>query len=367
MASYGLIIITGGVVGLLAGHLMFRSDYCMVAMFRDLFLFRQGSMLRFLILQLGLTLLLLELARLGGGLSYDPPPLMKTANLSSMVGGCVFGFGMVLTGSCVVGCLYKTGAGNVLGLCALLSMITGATLYAEIAPWWKQLTASWTLTQQVTVPGSLGIPSWWISVPLLALWLWGVTFWQRTKKLVVPAHAEGYIQPWKTAAGLAVLTVVLCIFTGMPIGITTMYVKMGAWVEQLVLPEHVAATAYFAGKGLNYVPPLMDQVVSGGAGPQLDAIAALQLSVILGILTGAFFSAKRVGEFHWLYRVPKIHYGMSIVGGVLVGLGARLAPGCNVWHVMGGVPFLAWNSFLFVLGLLPGVWLGSKFLLLRLS
>ncbi|WP_316348734.1 YeeE/YedE family protein [Desulfuromonas acetoxidans] len=367
MASYGFIIIAGAVAGLFAGHLMFRSDYCMVGMFRDLFLFRQASMLRFLILQLGLTLLLLELVRLGGGLSYGPPPLMKTANLSSVVGGCVFGFGMVLTGSCVVGCLYKTGAGNVLGLCAFIAMIVGATLYAEMAPWWKQVTQSWTLTQQVTVPATLGIPSWWLSVPLGALWLGCVAFWRRAEKLVIPARAEGYIQPWKTAVWLAVLTVVLCIFTGMPIGITTMYVKMGAWVEHLILPEHVAATAYFAGKGLNYVPPLTTQMVSGGAGPQMDAIAALQLSVILGILTGAFFSAKRIGEFHWIYRVPKIQYGFSIIGGLLVGLGARMAPGCNVWHLMGGVPFLAWNSFLFALGLLPGVWLGSRVLLSRLS
>ncbi len=367
MAGYGLIIITGVVVGLIAGHLMFRSDYCMVGMLRDLFLFRQGTMLRFLILQLGVTLLLLEVVRWCGGLSYDPPPLMNGANLSSVVGGCIFGFGMVLTGSCVVGCLYKTGAGNVLGLCTFFSMITGATLYAEIAPWWKQLTTGWALTQQVTIPGSLGMPTWWFGVPLVAVWLWWVVSWQRAKKLVVPARAEGYIQPWKTAVGLAVLTVLLCIFTGMPMGITTMYVKMGAWVEQLFIPDHVAATAYFTGKGLHYIPPLTHQMVSGGAGPQLDAIAALQLSVILGILTGSFFSAKRVGEFHWIYRVPKIQYGFSIIGGLLVGLAARMAPGCNVWHLMGGVPFLAWNSFLFAFGLLPGVWLGSRILLSRLS
>jgi len=339
----------------------------MVGMLRDLFMFRQGTMLRFLVIQLGVTLLLLELLRLGGGLSYDPPPLMKTANLSSVVGGVVFGFGMVLTGSCVVGCLYKTGAGNVLGLCAFIFMIAGATLYAEMAPWWKHVTEHWNLTQQVTVYHSFGIPSWWLTLPLLVVWLWRVHAWKREKKLVVAAVAEGYIQPWKTAVGLAGVTVLLCVFTGMPMGITTMYVKMGAWVEQLVIPEHVAATSYFVGKGLNYIPPLTDQMVSGGAGPGLDAIAALQLSVILGILTGAFLSAKRVGEFHWVYRVPKSQYLFSASGGLLVGLGARMAPGCNVWHMMGGVPFLAWNSFLFVLGLLPGVWLGSKVLLSRMS
>jgi uncharacterized membrane protein YedE/YeeE len=367
MESYVLIIIAGTVAGLVAGHLMFRSDYCMVGMLRDLFMFRNATMLRFLLVQLGLTLLLLELTRLSGGLSYVPPPLMKNANLSSVVGGAVFGLGMVLTGSCVVGCLYKTGAGNVLGLCAFLSMVAGATLYAEISGWWNQATAGWGVTENVTVAQSLGVDSLWVSVPLLALWLIGVVVWQRRGKLVVSSVAQGYIQPWKTAVGMAVITIALCVLTGMPMGITTMYVKMGAWVEQLIIPDHVATTAYFTGQGLHYVPPFMHQQVAGGAGPQMDAIVALQLSVIVGILAGAFFSAKRVGEFCWIYRVPRTQYALSIAGGLLVGLGARMAPGCNVWHLMGGLPFLAWNSMLFAVGLVPGLWLGSKILLSRLA
>nr|WP_320049448.1 YeeE/YedE family protein [uncultured Desulfuromonas sp.] len=367
MNSYWIVIGVGTVAGLISGHLMFRSDYCMVGMLRDLFMFRQTSMLRFLILQLGVTLLLLELLRLAGGLSYDPPPLMNGANLSSVVGGAFFGLGMVLTGSCVVGCLYKTGAGNVLGLCSFLSMVAGATLYAEIHPWWKQITTGWQLTTQVTIHDSLGIDSLWLGIPLLIVWGWLIMAWRKRGRLTVRSAAQGFIQPWKTAVGLAVITIVLCVFTGMPMGITTMYVKIGAWVERFLIPEHVAATAYFAGKGLNYVPPWTHQAVTGGTGPDWDAIAALQLSVILGILTGAFASSRSVGEFHWLYRVPKIQYVFSIVGGLLVGLGARMAPGCNVWHLMGGVPFLAWNSLLFALGLLPGLWAGSKIILSRMS
>ena len=31
-------------------------------------------------------------------------------------------------------------------------------------------------------------------------------------------------------------------------------------------------------------------------------------------------------------------------GGVIMGMGARLTPGCNVWHIWGGLPFLALSS-----------------------
>ena len=43
-----------------------------------------------------------------------------------------------------------------------------------------------------------------------------------------------------------------------------------------------------------------------------------------------------------------------------MGLASRMAPGCNVWHVMGGLPVFSLSSLLFVLGLLPGAWAGGK-------
>jgi len=45
-----------------------------------------------------------------------------------------------------------------------------------------------------------------------------------------------------------------------------------------------------------------------------------------------------------------------------MGVAARMAPACNVWHLLGGVPILAAQSILFVLGMVPGAWLGSRLL-----
>ncbi|MCD6527125.1 MAG: YeeE/YedE family protein [Desulfuromonas sp.] len=367
MDGYWLIIITGLVSGLIAGYVMYRSDYCLVGMLRDLFMFRSGTMARFLVVQIAASLILLELARAAGWLPYYPSLLMGPANLSSVIGGALFGFGMVLTGSCVIGCVYRTGAGNALGLCTLLAMIGGATLFGEIAPWWKDVTTELGVTTQVTIPQSLGISPAVVVFPLAAVLLLLIRRWFKGGQLILPATARGYIQPWKTAVIMAVITLGACVFTGMPLGITTSYVKIGAWLENWFIPQHVTTTAYFNIQALEYIPPFTSTVIRGGTMPHFDAIAALQLSVILGILVGAFFSAKRLGEFRWVFRVPLRQYGLVVVGGVLVGLAARMAPGCNVWHLFGGVPLLAWNSILFALGLLPGVWLGSKVLLARLA
>lgn len=349
------------------GHVMFRADYCMVGMLRDLFMFRSTVMVRFLVLQIVLSMVLLEIAHAFGVLSYYPSLLMGPANLSSVVGGFIFGIGMVLSGSCVVGCLYKTGAGSVLGLCTVVAMIFGALVFVEVAPLWGHVKLDLQVSQQSTLPQSLSLASGWLVWPSFLLLLPLLWRWYQSGKLQLKERTEGFIQPWKAAVVFSFVVLAACFFTGMPVGITTCYVKIGSWFEQMFFPAHVATTAYFNKVVLSYVPMFSTEMISGGAGPRLDAIAALQLSVIIGIVLGAFFSALKIGEFRLRFRVPVEQYILVVVGGGLVGFGARMAPGCNVWHVFGGVPLLAWNSLFFVFGLLAGTWLGSKVLLSRMK
>ncbi|OQY24541.1 MAG: hypothetical protein B6I37_03135 [Desulfobacteraceae bacterium 4572_35.2] len=364
--GYLIVTVFGVVAGLIMGHVMFRADYCMVAMLRDLFMFRSTVMVRFLVVQIVLSMVLLEIAHACGALSYYPSLLMGPANLSSVVGGLIFGIGMVLSGNCVVGCLYKTGTGSVLGLCTVVAMIFGALAFVEVAPMWNQLKQYWQVSQQTTLPQSFSVASGWLVWPIFLLLLPLLWRWYQSGKLQLKERTEGFIQPWKAAVVFSFVTLTACFFTGMPVGITTCYVKIGSWFEQMFFPTHVAVTAYFHNVALNYVPVFSTEMISGGAGPRLDAIAALQLSVIIGILLGAFLSARRVGEFRLNFRAPVEQYFLVVVGGGLVGFGSRLAPGCNVWHIFGGVPLLAWNSLFFVFGLVVGTWLGSKVLLSRM-
>jgi hypothetical protein len=152
------------------------------------------------------------------------------------------------------------------------------------------------------------------------------------------------------------------VLVGMPMGITTTYSKLGASIESLFAPEHVASLAYFSLQPLNYTPPFANHAISGGPGPQLDAIAAIQYPLLLGIIGGAFFSAARLGEWRLQWRLPRRQFISAMTGGLLLGLAARMAPSCNVWHLWGGVPILAMQSLLFLAGLLPGAWIGARLL-----
>jgi len=50
---------------------------------------------------------------------------------------------------------------------------------------------------------------------------------------------------------------------------------------------------------------------------------------------------------------------MVFAGGVIMALGSRMTPGCNIWHLLGGLPLFTMQSLLFLVGLLPGAWLGA--------
>ncbi|OOG25418.1 hypothetical protein B1C78_06820 [Thioalkalivibrio denitrificans] len=361
-SAYTLIIATSAFVGLVAGFFMHRSDFCVTAMFRDVFLVRDFFLLRMLLLLIVASMLLFEFSRLGGLLSPYPFPLLGPGSLATLIAGALFGVGMVLAGGCVVGTLYKLGAGSVVALVAFAGLLTGSALYAEWHPWWSDFARATTPHEAITLPQLVGIEPVFLILPLAVVGAVVLYRWQLRGLLVRKAYARGHIAPWQTALVLVVLGFVSWFLIGMPLGITTSYAKIGAGIESLFLPDRVQALAYFQVQGLNYTPPFADTPVQGGAGPQLDAVAAIQYPLIGGIVLGAAVSAVSVGEWRLRYRIPARQYASALIGGLLVGAAARMVPGCNIWHLWGGVPILAIQSMLFLVGLVPGAWIGSRLL-----
>src|SRR3989339_342636 len=118
-----LMVIFGLLVGLIAGFVMYRSDYCLAGMFRNAIMFRNMFMLRILFLQIVFTAVIFEIARQSGLLPLYPFPILSAPSPANLIGGFVFGVGMVLAGGCVVGTLYKMGAGSIISLVAFIGLI----------------------------------------------------------------------------------------------------------------------------------------------------------------------------------------------------------------------------------------------------
>lgn len=355
------IYITGSIIGLSAGFLMHRSDYCVAGMFRDAFLFRNTFMLRALVMQVAATMALFEIFRMLGLLPLYPFPLLGFASAANIIGGFIFGIGMVMAGGCVVGTLYKMGAGSVISAVAFIGLIAGSALYAELHPWWAMVVKATTFFPSAkTVPELFGVNPSLLLLPAASLSAIIFMKWHKENKITRPSEVKGYIQPWKTALALAFLGLLSYILIGMPLGITTTYAKIAAMIENLLIPAHMNAVNFFQLTALDIVHPATGALLHGGPGPQIDSIWAVQFPLIAGIVLGSTLSALLLGEFSIQYRVPSGQFFMALSGGILLGLASRMSPACNVWHVMGGLPILALQSLLFILGLVPGTWVGSR-------
>lgn len=186
-------------LGLVAGAIMQRSDFCMTAAFRDLFLFRSITMLAALLILVTVSALLLELLRLFGGSDYQHvASAFGVPAFVTLFGGGIFGIGMVLAGGCVVGTLYRLGAGSRLALWGLVGMIVGSALYAEVHLFWTALKKTTLLgPQTLTLPQWSGLPSWAFVLALVVVT--GILFWRWPQAFApIPGWREiaGYIPPF---------------------------------------------------------------------------------------------------------------------------------------------------------------------------
>ncbi|MDH5298068.1 MAG: YeeE/YedE family protein, partial [Desulfobulbaceae bacterium] len=239
-----LIAVLSLLIGIAAGFVMHRSDYCVTGMFRDAVMFGDTFMLRSLCLQIVATMLLFEVLRRVGLLPLYPFPLLDKPSLATLAGGFLFGIGMVLAGGCVVGTLYKLGAGSVTSLAALFGLILGSGLYAEIHLQWSGFAKATTLSETLTIPQMLRLDP---AVLIIAVALPAALLfhrWRRRHAWERETVASGYLQPWKAGLILAVLGAISYVNVAMPLGISTTYAKLAAMLATLVVPAHVESLAF---------------------------------------------------------------------------------------------------------------------------
>lgn len=349
-------------LGAAAGFAMHRSDFCLAGAFRDWFLFRRTDLLRALGFLVALNAAAFAALGALGALPVFPFPLLGPPTLATAAGGFLFGIGMVLAGGCVVGVLYKMGAGSVLAAVGLGGIVAGSAVYAEIHVPWRSLAAAGALPRPaVTLPGLFGASPLWVGVA--ALGALAAALWRReAARRGTPSAVRGYLTPARAALALCAVSAASCVLASMPLGITTFYAKLAAWGEEALWPGRAGGLAYFSAVPLDVYLPLWDTALRGGPGPTWDGIAAVQGPVVVGIALGGFASAVRLREFRLRAGAPLRQYGSALLGGMLLGLGSRFASGCNVWHLLGGLPILATQSLLFAAGMVPGAWAGSRLL-----
>jgi uncharacterized membrane protein YedE/YeeE len=362
MLTVDPFLLTAGnfTIGMFLGCVFFRGDFCMVALLRDFYLIRDATLLRAFLLYLVVAALLFHLLSATGQVAFFPPLTLAPASLATLAGGFVFGVGMVLAGGCVIGTIYKMAGGNLTNWIGFAGILCGSMIYAEIHPVVRQFASQSILTDSVLIFQEQP----WIRLLLLTscsvLGIFFLLHWKKMHLFNVRGHARGYLEPWKVAILLALANTAYYFLSGAPMGVTTAYAKLAAYIENVFAFEHVAGLMYFQKNSISWT--LGKTLFEGGAGPRVDFISYTELALVGGIFIGALATSLYYREFK-IYGFPPLRQGIAaLLGGILLGLGARIASGCNVKFFLGALPLLAYQGLFFFGAAAFGAFWGTKIL-----
>lgn len=151
---------------------------------------------------------------------------------------------------------------------------------------------------------------------------------------------KAYMNPYLAGVllGLALLASFLVLGAGL--GASGGIARVSAFVEGLLLPEHVRTSAYFGAWGdeplAYYLVFMLGGIFLGGL---ISALAAGR--VLLGVERGGQCTRSR-------------RLGLALAGGVIAGLASRLAQGCTSGQALTGSALLLTGSLVFLVCVFAG-------------
>jgi uncharacterized membrane protein YedE/YeeE len=333
----------------LAGVLIHRGHFCTMGAISDWVVMRDASRLRQWALALAVAIAGFGAMAYAGWINpiqtiYASP---RISWLSALLGGVLFGVGMVLASGCSSKSLVRLAGGNLKSLVVLLAMAVSALAAM------RGLTAVWRV--HGLDPVALFIPQG----PFAGQWL---------------AAATETTLPQGAGAAAALVSLALLMWVAKA---RSFHTRLN-WVTGLGLGAVVAGLWWVSGV-LGYVPEhpeTLDAVFltthsgrmealsfTAPVGYWLDAFLYFSdgskrltfgMVTVMGLVMGAWLSALQQGSFRWegfSHRSDLVHH---LLGGTLMGTGGVLAMGCTFGQGLSGLSTLNLGSLLSVLGIFAG-------------
>ncbi|WP_273601213.1 YeeE/YedE family protein [Roseateles albus] len=350
--------------GVALGGVLYQSVFGFTSAFRVLLASRRSAGFRAQMVMLGVACLLFFPVLVGGTLWGQPViGFLSPVGVSLMFGAFIFGIGMQLGGGCASGTLYALGGGSTRMLVTLLFFIVGSVVGVTHLAWWERLPA----LEPVSLITGLG---WPLALALnLAVFAAAYCVAWRLERArhgsvvsiatlpsmnagagaapgVARAGATPCVSgPWPLLTGaLALALLNFVTLAGRPWGITSAY---GLWGGMLLQSVGVPITGWSG-----YSSPEMQAALHKGA------LADITSVMDFGIMLGALLAAGAAGKFKPVWRISGGHFAASVVGGLLLGYGARLAYGCNIGAFFSGIASGSLHGWLWIVFALVGTWAG---------
>jgi uncharacterized protein len=382
--------------GFAYGMLLQWGRFCFASAFRDLFAMGITRMFVGIMIAMGIFSVIMSLLATEKMSTFHPGPI----GIHEIIGGAIFGVGMVFAGGCASGTLYKCGEGNGTSMIALIAISFSQAIFVGVGGYFDKYFLRHVLKMPTLVLSdlfpSLGSSKYLIAntllhsfLPIILLLL--IVYIVVARKSIMKRLAKTTGQEpgellgfWSmiTASNKTTLAgLMIGVLAGFHVlamhGLRAKYGihNFGEVLSSLGFTADVSSRgqifdpgywyitsqeaqfgAWFLEKaGINMHDNLFFGVINGI--PALWRNPALWMSI--GIILGAMSMALLNNEFK--FKRPNLELMVwGLLGGTLMGLGARVALGCNIGaffiRVAGGDP----GGWLFAAGMAAGVFGGLR-------
>ena len=337
-----LIFITtsGLVIGILFGFALQRGRFCMNSAFRDPLLFKDFTLLKAVGLAIAVELVGFYILNIFGLIELNPKSLYI---LAVPVGAYIFGIGMVVAGGCASGTAYRVGEGMIGSWLALLGFTGAAYLVKD------GFLSDLVLKIQSYNFGPLTLSSVSGLSELIFVFLFGgLLFWLLFRKN--KSNDQNFDTQTKSVGA-----------------IKNIFKKSWSWQKVGLIIGLIGVLAFILSSfsGRNY--PLgitmgFETIVKSII--HRENFLTWESFEVIGLIIGAFLGAFFANEFKFRFPKPKVVL-QSLIGGSLMGFGAIIAGGCNIGHILSGVPQLAISSILASIFIILGGWTMAYFLFIK--
>lgn len=344
------LAIGGLVIGFVFGLIVLKTNFCAMGSISDIMIFGDYRRFRAWLLAGAVAIVGVQLLQVGAvvetGQSMFVSP--NVSWLANILGGGLFGIGMVLSGGCVSRNLVRVGTGDLRSLFILMVVATFA--YMTIGGIFGPMR---TTIQQagILVPADFGLTSQ--SAGALAAALLGVS--QRAGDLLGAGLIAGLVLLYcfKDAHFrqsrmhlIAGFGIGICIIAGW--ALTGL-----AFDEFADTPQQPISLTFVrpAGDTLEYLRRFT-----------ADPTLRFGVATVFGALAGTFAGAVLTGRFHIATFADNKDTVRNVFGAALMGIGGVVALGCTIGQGITGVSTLALGSFITFGSIAAGAVFGIKML-----
>lgn len=341
------------VIGLLLGYTLFHARFGFTSAFRRIASVGNGQAMRSHMLMLAVAVSLFAPILAYGTTFFGGPVAgyVSPVGVSLVVGAFIFGIGMQLGGGCASGTLYAIGGGRTVMFVTLLFFIVGATIGAYHLPFWTEEMPAFEPYSLATSTGLGYGGAWLVSIILFGLIAWITLIIEKKRKAPKMAPVPS-AKGWKrilrgswplfaAAIALALLNALTLMTRGTPWGITSAFALWGSKIAG-AFDVDVASWGYWQG--------------ANAASLEASIFADSTTVLNFGVILGAFIASAAGGLFKFT-QVTAGNFAASVIGGLLMGYGARLAFGCNIGAYFGGIASFSLHGYIWGILALAGTFL----------